>query len=90
MRNRHSSRFRRVEEPAQQYMKPWFAAEKENAAKRRALEVQSVQQLSTSLGPRLEGGRRKRSRVEGSVARTAASPVKKLKAPAEMWHWPSF
>ena len=70
-------------------MKRWFVTEKENAAKRRALEVQTAQQLKTSLGPRLGGGE-KRSRVEGSVARTAATPVKKVNAPAETWHWPSF
>ena len=47
---------RRVEEAAEQYMKRWFATEKENAAKRRALEVQTAQQPKTSLGPRLGGG----------------------------------
>ena len=82
--------FRRNEEAAEQYMKQWFAMENENAAKRRALEVQIAPQLKTSLGPRLGGGRRKRSRVEGSVAKTAARPVKKVKASAETWHWPSF
>ena len=81
--------FRRVEEAAEQYMKRWFATV-ENAAKRRALEVQTAQQLKTSLGPRLGRGRRKRSRVEGSVAKTAARPVKKVKAPAETWQWLSF
>ena len=47
---------RRVEEAVEQYMKRWFATEKENAAKRRALEVQTAQQPKTSLGPRLGGG----------------------------------
>ena len=50
--------FRRVEEAAEQYMKRWFATV-ENAAKRRALEVQTAQQLKTSLGPRLGGGEEK-------------------------------
>ena len=82
--------FRRVEEAAEQYMKHWFATEKENAAERRALEVQTAQQFKTSLGPRLEGGRRKTSRVKGSEAKTAARPVNKVNAPAETWQWPSF
>ena len=72
-------------------MKRWFDTEKENAAKRRTLEVQTAQQLKTSLGPRLGvGGRRKKSRVEGSVATTAARSVKKVKTPAETWRWQSF
>ena len=45
--------FRRVEESAEQYMKRWFS---QNAAKRRALEVQTAQQLETSSSPRLGGG----------------------------------
>ena len=40
-------------------MKRWFDTEKENAAKRRTLEVQTAQQLKTSLGPRLGGGEEK-------------------------------
>ena len=51
--------FRRNEEAAEQYMKQWFAMENENAAKRRALEVQIAPQLKTSLGPRLGGGEEK-------------------------------
>ena len=38
--------FRRLEEAAEQYMKRWFVKEKENVAKRRALEVQNAQQLN--------------------------------------------
>ena len=55
---------RRVEEAAEQYMKRWFATEKENAAKRRALEVQTAQQSTTSLNPRpgWGGGEREESR----------------------------
>ena len=34
--------FRRVEEAAEQYMKRWFVAEKEQVSKRRALEVQTA------------------------------------------------
>ena len=71
-------------------MKCWLATEKENAEKRRALEIQIAQQLETSLDPSPWGGRRKRSRVEGSVPTTSARPVKKVKAPAETWHWPSI
>ena len=36
--------FRRVEKAAEQYMKRWFVADKEQVAKRRALEVQTAQQ----------------------------------------------
>ena len=57
--------FRRVEEAAEQYMKLWFVAEKEQVAKRRALEVQTAQQSKTSFNSRPGGGR---SRVEGGVA----------------------
>ena len=39
--------FRRVEEAAEQYMKRWFVTEKEQVAKRRALEVQTAQQCET-------------------------------------------
>ena len=85
MRHKTSEYFRR-----QQYMKRLFEPEKENAAKRRSLEVRTLEQLETCLSPQLGGGGRKGSRVEGSVATTAATPVKNVKAPAETWHWPSF
>ena len=42
---------RRSEEIAEQYMKRWFVADKEQVAKRRALEVQDAQQLKISLNP---------------------------------------
>ena len=69
-------------------MERWFGKEKELAARRRALEVQTAHQPKTSLDPRPGGGEKKRSRVAGGVA-TAARPVKKVKKPAETWHWPS-
>ena len=62
--------FRRVEEAAEQYMKHWFVTEKEKAAKRRALEVQTSQQSKTSLKPR-PGEGMKRSWAEGGVAAAA-------------------
>ena len=39
-------------------MKRCFVKEKEDVAKRRALEVQNAQQLKTSLGPRPGAGER--------------------------------
>ena len=56
--------FRRVEEAAERYINRWFVTEKEQAAKRRALEVQTAQQSTTSLNPRpgWGGGEREESR----------------------------
>ena len=56
--------FRRVEESAEQYMKRWFS---QNAAKRRALEVQTAQQAicKTPLKPRPGGGRKEEPRLRG-------------------------
>ena len=55
--------FRPVEDAADQYMKRWFGTKKEQAAKRRALEVQTAQQFKTSLKPRPgEGRTRSRAR----------------------------
>ena len=80
--------FKRVEEAAEQYMKRWFVKGKDNVAKRRALEVQNAQQFNPgAVGPKVKG--RKRGHVKGGVA-TAGRPVKKVKASAETWHWPSF
>ena len=85
--------FSRVVQAAERCRKRWFVKERENAAKRRALEVQSRWQLNQdAVGPQGQGGGRKRSRVERGVAAAtaAASPVRKVQAPAETWHWPSF
>ena len=49
---------RRVEGAAEQYVKRWFVKEKKNVAKRRALEVQSAQQLKTPLAPTAGGAGR--------------------------------
>ena len=54
-------RFRRVDVAAEQYVKRWFVSEK-NVAKRRALEVPTAEQSTTSLKPRPGGG----SRAEGA------------------------
>ena len=80
--------FKRVEEAAEKCMKRWFVKQKENVAKRRALEVQHAQQLIYGAVDPKARGERKRSRVEEGM--TAARPVKKVKAPVETWHWPSF
>ena len=48
---------RRVEEAAERCRKRWFVTEKEQVAKRRALEVQTAQQSKTSLRPRPGGGK---------------------------------
>ena len=53
--------FRRVDKAAEQYMKRWFVSEKK-VAKRRALEVPTAEQSTTSLKPRPGGG----SRAEGA------------------------
>ncbi|MEP5374373.1 MAG: hypothetical protein ABJQ14_01110, partial [Hyphomicrobiales bacterium] len=51
-RNRACMWFRRVEEAAEQYTKRWFVKEKDNAAKRRALEPKNAQILDQdSVGP---------------------------------------
>ena len=82
--------FRRVEEAAEQYMKRWFATEKDQAAKRRALDAQKAKQSKTSLKPR-PGEGKKRNRAEGGVATAARlGRSKKVKQAAETWHWPSF
>ena len=82
--------FRRVEEAAQRYMKRWFVTEKKQAAKRRALEVQTAQQSKASLKPR-PGEGRKRSHAEGAEATAARlGRSKKVKEAAEAWHRPSF
>ena len=64
-------------------MKRWFVSAKEYVPKRQARDVQTAQQSKTSLTPRaLEG--RKRSRVEGGVAKAAGlSQFKKVKEAAE-------
>ena len=70
-------------------MKRWFDTEKDQAAKLRALDVQTAQQSKTSLKPRPGGG--KRSRAEGGVATAARlARSKKVKEAAKTWHWPSF
>ena len=75
---------RRVEDAAEQYMK------KEQAAKRRALEVQTAQQSKTSQKPR-PGRGGKSSRVEGGIVTAARlGQSQKVKEAAETWHWPSF
>ena len=52
-------------------MKRWFVKENDNVAKRRALEVQTAQQLDQdAVGPKATGGR-KRSHVEEGVATAA-------------------
>ena len=70
-------------------MKRWLIEEKNTIAKRRALEVQNAQQLNEdAVWPKTRGGG-KRSRVEGGET-TPVRPVKKVAAPANSWHWPSF
>ena len=64
----------------------WLVKANENAAKRRALEVHSAQEIMAPLGAR-PGGGKKKSSVEGGVA-TVARPAKKVKAPAHTWDWP--
>ena len=58
----------RVEEAAEQYMKLWFVKEKNNVAKRRALEVQNNLRRRWAQGP---GGGKKRYRVEGVATATS-------------------
>ena len=55
------------------YMTRLFVTEREQVAKRRALEVQTAQQSKTYVKPKAAGGAGggKRSRVEGSVATAA-------------------
>ena len=73
-------------------MKRWFVTKKEQVAKRRALEVQTAQQSTTSRKPR-PGRGRKRSRDEEGVATAAINWLgrfKRVKEAAETWHWPPF
>ena len=71
-------------------MKHWFVTDKEQASKRRALEVQTAQQSKTSLKLR-PGGGGKRSHTEGGVEAAARrGRSKEVKEAPEMWHWPSF
>ena len=64
--------FRRIKEAVEQYMKRWFATEKETAAKRRAPEVQRAHKLQISLGPTPGGGRER-----GAALKEAARLVRK-------------
>ena len=84
------ARFRRFEDVADQYMKRWFVIEKEQVAKRRALEVQTAQKSKTWLTPKSREGR-KRTRAEGGVETAARlGRFNKVNEAAETWHWPSF